>query len=200
MQSGAGAGRVRAASVGVTLETERLILRRWKESDREPFAALNADPEVMAYFPGLLTRAESDETVDRIEAHFDRHGFGLWAVEVRQETPFIGFVGLAVPRFEAPFTPCVEIGWRLARPAWGRGYAPEAARRCLLQAFDDLGLDEVVAMTVPENLKSRRVMEKLGMSHDPDDDFDHPLMPKGHRLVRHVLYRLAASDGCPAST
>lgn len=176
------------------LRTERLLLRRWRPADREPFAALNADPRVMEFFPGLLSREDSDALVARIEAHFDRHSFGLWAVEVVGVTPFAGFVGLSVPRFEAPFTPCVEIGWRLSTDTWGHGYATEGARAALAFGFGALGLEEVVSFTVPHNLRSRRVMEKLGMTHHPDEDFDHPLLPAGHPLSRHVLYRIA----CPA--
>ena len=129
----------------------------------------------------------------RIQAHFDEHGFGLWATEVTDTGRFIGFVGLAAPTWKASFTPCVEIGWRLAREAWGRGYAPEAARECLRFAFLELQLDEVLSFTVPANHKSRRVMEKLGMTHCPEDDFDHPLIARGHALRRHVLYRLSRS-------
>jgi RimJ/RimL family protein N-acetyltransferase len=173
------------------MRSERLLLRRWRPSDRAPFAALNADPNVMRYFPATLARAESDAFADQIEAHFERHGFGLWAVEVPGLAPFIGFVGLSVPRFEAPFTPCVEVGWRIAAEHWGRGYAPEAARAALGFGFDTVGLREVLSFTAVANQSSRRVMEKLGMSHDPADDFDHPALPEGHALRRHVLYRLA---------
>jgi RimJ/RimL family protein N-acetyltransferase len=172
------------------IRTERLLLRRWTQPDRGPFAELNADPRVMEHFPSVLTRAASDAMVERIEAHFERHGFGLWAVEVIDQAPFIGFVGLAVPAFEAHFTPCVEVGWRLATQFWGRGYATEAARACVAFAFDQAGLLEIVSMTVPENIRSRRVMERLGMTHAPADDFDHPTLPD-HR--RHVLYRLRSS-------
>jgi RimJ/RimL family protein N-acetyltransferase len=171
------------------LRTKRLMLRRWVQSDRAPFADLNADPRVMEHFPGLLTRQESDTFVDRIESHFERYGFGLWAVEVLDRVPFIGFVGLAVPTFEAHFTPCVEVGWRLAVDYWGHGFATEAARSVLEFGFGSLGLDEIVSFTVPENTRSRRVMDRLGMTHDPGDDFDHPTQPD-HR--RHVLYRLRA--------
>lgn len=169
------------------IRTERLVLRRWTQSDRTPFAELNSDKRVMEHFPAVLTRAESDAMVERIEAHFERHGFGLWAVEVVDEVPFIGFVGLAVPSFEAHFTPCVEVGWRLAAAFWGRGFATEAARACVAFAFDRAGLDAIVSMTVPENIRSRRVMERLGMTRDPADDFSHPTLPD-HRW--HVLYRL----------
>lgn len=171
------------------LRTVRLLLRRWRDEDREPFAAMNADPRVMEHFPKLLTRAESDATVDRIEAHFDEHGYGLWAVEVPGVAPFAGFIGLSTPRFEAAFTPCVEVGWRLAAEFWGRGFATEGAKAALAFGFESLDLREIISFTVPANVRSRRVMEKIGMTHDPADDFDHPLLPPGHHLKRHVLYR-----------
>ena len=180
------------------LRTQRLLLRRWRPGDRAPFAALNADPEVMEHFPAHLTQAESDASVDRIEAGFDARGFGLWAVEVTEpgelEGQFIGFTGLSVPRFEAHFTPAVEVGWRLARPAWGHGYASEAARRALAVAFDDYRLPEVVSFTSVTNVRSQAVMRRIGMTHDPADDFDHPSLPPGHRLQRHVLYRIRPGD------
>ena len=167
----------------------RLILRAWREEDLAPFAELNADPAVMEYFPGTLSRAESDAFAARIRSEMAERGFGLWAVEVPGVAPFIGFTGLAVPRFEAHFTPCVEVGWRIARAHWGRGYAPEAAGKALAHAFGPLSLDEVVSFTAGGNLRSRRVMEKLGMTHEPADDFEHPSLAPGHRLRRHVLYR-----------
>lgn len=176
----------------IHLETSRLLLRRWCPADRAPFAALNADPLVMRYFPAPLTQAESDALADRIQSHFDQHGFGLWAVERKNLCPFLGFVGLAIPRFEAPFTPCVEVGWRLARDHWGQGYAPEAARAALDWGFQHLKIPEIVSFTAHQNLPSRRVMEKLGMTHHPHDDFDHPLLPINHPLRPHVLYRLSA--------
>lgn len=172
------------------LRTERLRLRRWLPADREPFAALNADPRVMEYFPALLSREESDAAAARIEAHFAEHGFGLWAVEVTDVAPFAGFIGLNIPRIQAHFTPCIEIGWRLAAEFWGRGFATEGARATLAFGFESLRLDEIVSYTVPDNLRSRRVMEKLSMTHDPHDDFAHPLLPVGHGLSRHVLYRI----------
>lgn len=172
------------------LRTERLLLRRWREEDLAPFAAMNADPRVMQHLPKLLTRGESLAMASRIEQHFVERGFGLFAVEVRGGLGFIGFVGLSVPSFQAPFTPCVEIGWRLAHEAWGHGYATEAAREALRMGFETLGLAEIVSFTVFENLRSRRVMERLGMVRDPEDDFDHPRLPEGHRLRRHILYRL----------
>ncbi len=173
------------------IRTERLLLRRWVPTDRAPFAALNADPQVMEHFPALLSRQESDLLAGRIEMHFEQHGFGLWAVEIPGHTRFAGFIGLAVPRFEAHFTPCVEIGWRLASAHWGHGYATEGARAALAYGFEVVGLNEIVSFTVPHNLRSRRVMEKIGMIHDPADDFMHPFLPDGHPLQRHVLYRLA---------
>ena len=173
-----------------TLRTERLVMRGWRPSDRAPHAAMNADPRVMEHFPGTMTRAESDAFVERMEGHFAEHGFGLWAVEVPGEAELIGFVGLAVPRFEAHFTPAVEVGWRLAAEWWGRGYATEAAREALRFGFEDAGLAEIVSFTAPANERSRAVMRRIGMTHDPADDFDHPALPTGHRLRRHVLYRL----------
>ena len=175
------------------IRTARLILRPWRDDDLEPFAAMNADSAVMEHFPNPLSREESDETAARIRAFMEVRGFGLWAVEVPGSLPFVGFVGLTSPLFEAPFTPCVEVGWRLARVAWGLGYATEAARAALDLGFDRFGLDEIVSMTVPRNVRSRRVMEKLGMTRDPADDFDHPRLPEEHPLRRHVLYRLPSS-------
>src|SRR5215468_11052387 len=169
------------------LRTERLILRRWRPADRQPFAALNADARVMEYFSAVLNREESDALAKQIDEHFELHGFGLWAVEVPGVAPFAGFVGLSVPRFEAHFTPCVEIGWRLAREHWGRGYATEGAVAALAFGFRDLGLTEIVSFTAPANQPSRRVMSRLGMTRDPRDDFDHPALPAGHALRRHVL-------------
>ncbi len=176
------------------LRTERLLLRRWRPSDRDPFAALNADPVVMEHFPAPLTRYQSDALVDRIEAAFAEHGWGLWAAEVPGVADCIGFIGLSIPRFEAPFTPCVEVGWRLAKEHWGQGYAPEGARAALQLGFDHIGLDEVLSFTTVANAKSRRVMEKIGMTHDPMDDFDHPNVPVDSPVHRHVLYRISASD------
>jgi RimJ/RimL family protein N-acetyltransferase len=172
------------------VETERLILRTWREADREPFARINADPAVMEFFPASLSRAESDEGVDRIEKHFRERGFGLFAAELRRDGTFIGFIGLNVPRFVAHFTPCVEIGWRLAAAHWGQGLATEGARAVVRHGFETLALDEIVAFTIPANVRSRRVMEKLGMTHDPEDDFDHPGLEPGHPMRRHVLYWL----------
>jgi RimJ/RimL family protein N-acetyltransferase len=174
--------------------TSRLLLRRWRASDREPFAQMSADPEVMAHFPATLDRAASDALVDRVEAHFVARGYGLWAIEVQGGESFIGFAGLMVPRFDAHFTPAVEIGWRFARSAWGHGYATEAAREACRLGFVELRLPEIVSFTVPANLRSRRVMERLGMTHDPADDFDHPALPETSPLRRHVLYRLRSNQ------
>lgn len=175
------------------LETNRLLLRAWRPEDRTAFAALNADPTVMQHFPALLTRRESDALADRIDAHIEREGWGLWALEVRASGDFIGFTGLARPGFEAPFMPAVEIGWRLARGAWGQGFATEAARAAARFAFDRLELEQIVSLAVVANERSRAVMRRIGMRHDPDGDFDHPLVEPPH-LRRHVLYRLSAAD------
>jgi RimJ/RimL family protein N-acetyltransferase len=174
----------------VPAPTARLVLRPWTLADREPFAAMNADPIVMEHFPAVQTREESDATAERIQKHFDERAFGMWAVEVPGEAAFVGFIGLMVPAFDAPFMPCVEVGWRLARAHWNKGYATEGARAALKVGFDELGLSEIVSMTVPANLRSRRVMEKLGMKPDPAGDFDHPRVPEGSPLRRHVLYRM----------
>lgn len=172
------------------LPTPRLLLRPWRAQDREPCARMTADPEVMRLmFPGALSRAESDALVDRIETHFSHHGFGMWALEIPGVTDFAGFVGLSVPSYVAAFTPCVEVGWRIARAFWGQGYATEAAATAMAYGYDTLGLEEIVAITVPHNLRSRRVMEKLTMTLDPRGNFEHPLLPPGHPLRGHVLYR-----------
>jgi RimJ/RimL family protein N-acetyltransferase len=172
------------------LETPRLLLRRWRAEDRAPFAALNADPVVMEHFPAPLSRAESDELIDRIEAGLDERGWGLWAVEVRDTGAFIGFVGLNPATFDAHFTPAVEVGWRLARDHWGNGYATEGARAALDYGFAELALDEIVSFTTHANIRSRRVMDRLGMHRDPADDFENPKLPSGHPMRPHVLYRL----------
>jgi RimJ/RimL family protein N-acetyltransferase len=173
-----------------SLETERLILRQWRESDRQPFRELNADARVMEFLPGLLSPAASDEMMDRIQQSFQLRGFGLFAAELRADQSFLGFIGLSVPGFNAHFMPAVEIGWRIAARHWGSGLATEGAREVLQFAFESAGLDSVVSFTVPANIRSIRVMEKLGMTHDAADDFDHPRLPPGHALRRHVLYRL----------
>jgi RimJ/RimL family protein N-acetyltransferase len=171
------------------LRTERFLLRRWRESDRLPFRQMNADPRVMEFFPEPLTADASDALFDRAQEHFNRHGYGVFAVDLAETNSFIGFIGLSIPAFDAPFMPAVEIAWRLAFDQWGQGLATEGARTALDYGFKSLGLEQIVSFTVPANLSSRRVMEKLGMTHDPRDDFDHPQLPEGHPLRRHVLYR-----------
>ena len=173
-----------------SLRTPRLLLRSWRASDLVPFAALNADPRVMEHFPSVLTRAESDAMVERMNTAIEQRGFGFWAVEVLASGELIGFVGLSVPSFDAHFTPCVEIGWRIAFGHWGKGFATEGARASLDAAFRELGLAEVVSFTATTNGRSMRVMERLGMRHDEREDFDHPSLHHGHPLRRHVLYRI----------
>lgn len=178
------------------LTTDRLLLRRWHDSDREPFAALNADPEVMRFFPSVLTREGSDAMIDRLDAGIEARGFGLWAVERRDTAAFIGFVGLSRPSFDPALADQVEIGWRLAREAWGRGFATEAAREAARFAFDPDGadLDALISFTAAVNEPSRRVMRRIGMTHDTADDFVHPGLEAGHPLAPHVLYRLARAS------
>ena len=173
------------------IRTERLLLRRWLDADRAPFAQMNADPAVREHFQGTMTADESDAFVERIEAHWDERGWGLWAVEVPGVAPFIGFVGLW-PADYVTGAPMVEVGWRLAREHWGQGYASEAARAALRFGFEQVGLDEIVSFTVPKNERSTRVMERIGLIRDPAGDFDHPRVdPVAYpQLVRHVMYRL----------
>jgi len=172
---------------------DRLLLRRWQPSDREPFAELNADPEVTEFLAGPLSISQSNLLAGKIEQHFDKHDFGLWAVEVLGEVSFAGFVGLFIPNFTSHFTPCIEIGWRLARGAWGKGYATEGAKAVLQFGVEQLGINEIVSFTTIKNTRSRRVMEKIGLTHNPEDDFDHPNLPSNHPLLRHVLYRRGQS-------
>lgn len=180
-----------SSDIPQNLRTERLLMRQWKDSDREPFTAMNADPEVMEHFPATLTPAQSDEFVDRMRDHLERHGWGLWAVEVIETGEFIGFVGLWPAGFD-PFRSeeVVEIGWRLTRSTWGQGYATEAARAALRHAFEVVGLSEVVSFTAATNLRSQAVMNRIGMSRDRSSDFDHPRVPEGHPLRPHVVYRI----------
>ena len=181
----------------VLIKTTRLILRPWCEQDLEPFAKLNADPRVMEYFPATLSKAESDQLAQRIKNKIDEKGWGLWAVSIPDIAEFIGFIGLnSVDRvsFPAPFTPAVEVGWRIAFEYWGKGYATEGAKAALTYGFETMNLSEIVSFTAVQNMRSRCVMEKIGMHHDPKDDFDHPKLPKEHKLNRHVLYRLKSSD------
>jgi RimJ/RimL family protein N-acetyltransferase len=179
----------------MALETERLILREWRAEDREPFARMNSDEAVMEFMPAPLTRQESDALADRVEAYLAARGFGPWAAELRATDEFIGYIGLWTPRFEAHFTPCVEIGWRLAKEHWGHGLATEGALAVMEHAFGAAGLKELVSFASVQNVRSRRVMEKIGMTHDEAEDFDHPALPEGHWLRKHVLYRKAGSRG-----
>lgn len=176
------------------IATERLVLRDWQASDSAPFAALNADPSVTRYLGLQRDRAASDALIESTREHWSVSGFGLWAVARSDDGRFLGFTGLSRPSFDAHFTPAVEVGWRLAREAWGHGYATEAARAALTFGFETIGLDEIVSFTVPANERSWRVMQRLGMTRDPADDFDHPRLPEGHPLRRHVLYRLRRAD------
>jgi RimJ/RimL family protein N-acetyltransferase len=182
-----------------SLTTERLHLRRWRDADRPQFQKLNADPRVMEFMPGMLTPEASDDLVMRIEQHFDRYGFGPFAAELIETKTFIGYIGLHVPSFDVPFLPAVEVAWRLAADYWGQGLATEGARAVVQHAFEALALPELVSFTIPPNLRSRRVMEKLGMTHNPADDFDHPGLPEGHPMRRHVLYRIASSTASAIS-
>jgi 3-dehydroquinate dehydratase/shikimate dehydrogenase len=172
------------------LETARLRLCDWREADREPFITMNGDPLVMRHFLSTLTARETAAMIERNRVHFERHGFGLWAAEIRATGEFAGFIGLAVPTFEAHFTPCVEVGWRLAPRFWNQGLATEGAAEVLRFAFEDLQLVEIVSFTSTVNLASQRVMQKIGMRRNPADDFDHPRIPTEHPLCRHVLYRV----------
>ncbi|HEV8392493.1 MAG TPA: GNAT family N-acetyltransferase [Dongiaceae bacterium] len=173
------------------LRTPRLILRGWRDEDSEPFAAMFNDPAVMEFLLPSAGRGEIDAFIGRIKQHFADHEFGLWAVEVPGVAPFIGWVGLSIPRFEAHFMPAVEIGWRLASAYWGQGYATEGARAALEAGFTRFGLAEIVSFAVPANLRSIHVMQRIGMRRDPEGDFDHPRVPDGSPLKRHVLYRIA---------
>lgn len=174
----------------ITLRTPRLLLREWRDEDGDAFAPMFDDPAVMEFLLPNAGRTEIDAFIGRIRQHFADHGYGLWAVEVPGVAPFIGFVGLSIPRFEAHFMPAIEVGWRLASAHWGRGYAIEGAKAVLEAGFTQFGLEEIVSFTVPANRRSLNVMQRIGMTHDPADDFDHPRVPEESPLRRHVLYRL----------
>jgi RimJ/RimL family protein N-acetyltransferase len=176
------------------LRTRRLILRQWQESDFLPYARLNADQRVMEFMLGTMTEEETRQSIENIEKHFDAHGFGRWAVEIAESEKFIGFVGINIPTYTLPFSPCVEVAWRICANEWGKGYAPEAANEAMRDGFERVGLQEIVSFTTLTNLKSRRVMEKLGMQYCPAEDFDHPMVSEGHHLRRHVLYRMSKAD------
>jgi RimJ/RimL family protein N-acetyltransferase len=176
------------------LHTRRCVLRQWKDSDLPPWAAMNADAQVRRYFPGIASEEQARGEAERCRDAIAQRGWGMWALEVPGMLPFAGFVGLNVPHYDAPWVPAVEIGWRLSSAAWGQGLATEAAQAALGFGFARLGLREIVAITVPTNAPSRRVMDRLGMVHDADGDFDHPRVESGHPLQRHVLYR---TQGAP---
>jgi RimJ/RimL family protein N-acetyltransferase len=177
--------------------TPRLILRRWRAEDRDAFARLNADPRVMEFQMGLLTREQSDAFADHIESQMAQYGFCLYATEMREDGRFIGFIGIHVAKFEAAFTPCVEVGWRLVADVWGQGLATEGGLAVLRHSFEALSLDEIVSFTAVINKRSQRVMQKIGMTRDLAGDFDHPKVPAGHPLLPHVLYRLRRSEWGP---
>jgi RimJ/RimL family protein N-acetyltransferase len=181
------------------LRTRRLILRRWKESDLLPFIRINADPRVMEFMLGTMTEEETRQSVEHMKKHFDARGFGRWAVEIADSEKFIGFVGISIPSYPLAFSPCVEVAWRICAEEWGKGYAPEAGNEAMRDGFERVGLQEIVSFTTLTNLKSRRVMEKLGMRYCPSEDFNHPMVPADHRLLRHVLYRMSKSDWRPQS-
>lgn len=175
----------------IELETERLRLRQWIESDREPFARLNVDPRVMEFLPSILDRSTSDAMIDRLQTLIADRGWGFWAVELKQDNQFIGFVGLQIPKADFPFSPCVEIGWRLGFEYWGKGYATEAAQAALKVGFERLELPEIVSFTAINNHRSSAVMERLGMNNQKTETFEHPSLPVGHPLREHCLYRLS---------
>lgn len=171
------------------LETEHLWLRQWQEADFEPFASLSSDKKVMAHFPKLLSREESDALAKRLQAAITQYGWGLWATELKATQEFIGFVGLHIPLIDLPCSPCVEMGWRLDTRYWGKGYATEAAKAAINFGFESLYLQEIVACTALENFRSQRVMQRLGMQAE-NAVFEHPNVPIGHALRPHYLYRL----------
>lgn len=178
----------------IHLETDRICLREWLPEDSEPFSRMNSDPLIMEYFPRVLDEAATDKLIGRFQDHFKQYGFGMYALENKETQKFMGFVGLAHVRDIFPFGPTVEMAWRLEYEYWGKGFASEAARAVLDYAFNELKLNEVVAFSVYDNLRAIHMMEKLGMAHDENGDFDYPKLPKGHSLGRHVLYRLKAED------
>lgn len=185
---------LRTFAAPVELRTPRVLLRQWKDSDTDAWSAMNADPEVRRYFPSLLSRTEAKGEADRIRASITQRGWGMWALEVPGVHPFAGFVGLNLPGYEALWMPAVEIGWRLAPAAWHRGYATEGAAAALHFAFTQLELPQVVAMSAPANGPSHQVMERIGMLRDADADFDHPRVPDGSPLKRHILHRITLAQ------
>lgn len=181
-------------SQGSMIQTERLVLRPWKEEDLVPFARLNADPRVMEFFPSVKTFKESSNEYEAILEHFKKHGYGWWAVSETNRSNFIGFIGLRYIDFPAVFTPAIEVAWRLAYEYWGKGYATEGAKASLQYGFEILNFSEIISFTSTINIRSQAVMERIGMHHNPKEDFDHPKLPDGHSLKRHVLYRINHSD------
>ena len=182
---------VKCFSIMTMLVTLRLHLRPWRESDFEPFSVLNADPRVMKYFPSCLSQTESNALAQLLQNAVDTDDWGFWVLERQQDARFIGFVGLQAQPHRLPFSPCIEIGWRLAYDTWGQGYATEAAVRCLQFGFDYLGLQEIVSFTTRSNMRSQRLMQRLGMLRNITEDFIHPSLPPDHPLAQHVLYRLS---------
>jgi RimJ/RimL family protein N-acetyltransferase len=174
----------------IFIETPRLILRQWKQSDEEPYISLNADPEVMEYFPSVKTPTETLAQIERIAAYIDKNGYGFWAVERKDNQQFIGFTGICEPGFDAHFTPCIEVGWRLSKENWGHGFATEAALACLDFGFDKLSLKEIYSFTSIHNYRSEKVMQRIGM--EKAGEFDHPLIADGHWLKKHVVYKISS--------
>lgn len=172
----------------IEILTPRLKLREWKEEDKETFFKLNSDPRVMEFMPKLLSKKESDQLVESIKLKFKENGYSFFAVELLEDKSFIGFIGLSIPKFDTFFTPCVEIGWRLAYNYWGKGYATEGAKECINYGFSKLNLSEIVSFTASQNIRSCKVMERIGMKYI--DEFNHPVLPKGHPLEKHVLYKI----------
>ena len=177
----------------IEFETNRLICRQWQPSDFPSFARINADPKVMEFFPKLLSALESNALAESIKDFIELHGYGLWAVELKDTNEFIGFVGLSKPKIILPFSPCIEIAWRLGSPYWGKGYASEAAAESLRLGFEILKLNEIVSFTTPYNIRSRKVMERIGMQNS-HTTFEHPNLPIGHALREHCIYRLSYEE------
>lgn len=177
-----------------SIQTKRLLMRPWTQEDLIPFAKMNANPRVREYFPAVLSKEESDQEAKFIIKFSNEHGWGFWAIELPNIAPFIGFIGLENVDFSAHFTPAVEIGWRLDHEYWGQGYATEGARACLAFGFEQLHLKEIVSFTALGNLRSQRVMQKIGMHHSSNDDFDHPKVADDSKLKRHILYRISKAE------
>ncbi len=184
----------------IEITTPRLLMRQWREEDLDPFAAMNADPKVMEFFPAPLTRQQSDGMAERCSGLIAARGWGIWALETRDDGKFIGFLGLHTPGYDLPFTPCVEMGWRLCTAAWGKGLASEAALAAFDVGFNRLDLNEIVAFTALPNLRSQALMQRMGMTLSPDENFDHPAVEPGSGLQEHCLYRLRREDWVAAQS